>query len=621
MAVEQLYEGHQPTVVGQAAVLMAPRLGAVTAYALVFRALAALVLVPLSAFALARIIATTGRFSVANTDIASFAFSIPGLLALTLAVACALFETYLEQAGLMLIATGHPNTAGGSFVSALLRSLRRAPQLMLLALIQFAVFLVAALPFLALAGLVWWLAWSALDINYLWVERPPIFWVGVSIGAVLAAGLLTVLGWLYVRWVFALPLCLFLGTGGVGALRLSAKWTRGRRWYIGRVVLGVAAILALATGVGVWLLDGASEWLLGRFGTSPGRGALLAAGLLMVHAAGIFLLSLLTAVTHAFLIVVLYRQISRAHSYGLSELTATDEAPPVEPPRRWLRPVALLAGAAIAVALSAAAGVAILESLGVSDRIDVTAHRGDSSRAPENTVPAIEMAIDAGAEYAEIDVQLTADGEVVVVHDEDLRRLAGLPRKITEAGLEELRSVDAGGWFDAQYAGVRIPTLAEVIDAAGDRIRLNVELKPYGSPDVLVARTIEVIEAKGFASRCVLSSLSYDALMQVRARTDRIPIGYIVARAVGDPTRLNVDFLSINRTLATESLIASAKSRNMPVHVWTVNTPEQTDRMVELGVDNIITDHPAAMRQRIEDIRSLSDTERVLLLFRNRLAR
>src|SRR5262249_39012972 len=109
--------------------------------------------------------------------------------------------------------------------------------------------------------------------------------------------------------------------------------------------------------------------------------------------------------------------------------------------------------------------------------VRVTAHRGHARAAPENTLSAIRKAIESGADYAEVGVQQTADGVVVLLHDRDLKRVAGVSRRLDEMSYDEVRKLDVGSWFDPAFAGERVPTLVEVIHLTRGRIRLNIELK------------------------------------------------------------------------------------------------------------------------------------------------
>ncbi len=249
------------------------------------------------------------------------------------------------------------------------------------------------------------------------------------------------------------------------------------------------------------------------------------------------------------------------------------------------------------------------------ESVVITAHRGASLVAPENTLAAIRKAIELGADMAEIDVQLTSDNEVVVVHDFDLMRIAGIPTRVSEMSLEEIRKVDAGAWFSADFAGERIPTLEEVLDVARDRIRLNIELK-YASPNPeLARRVLRAISDCHAGDSCVISSLEYPGLTDVRRVAPDMPIGFI-AESIDAIEGLDVDFLSVSSQLLSHGLMDRARQQGEHVHVWTVNDRAGVERCREMGVAGIISDDPALVADVLGERRPQGDAEHVIAMFR-----
>ena len=185
--------------------------------------------------------------------------------------------------------------------------------------------------------------------------------------------------------------------------------------------------------------------------------------------------------------------------------------------------------------------------------IVVVAHRGCERLAPENTLSAFRKAIEVGADFAELDVQETADGIVVVLHDRDLMRVAGDPRRIADLTFAEARKLDLGRRFSPEYAGERIPTLAEVIELARGKIKLQIELKYYGKDRGLAAKIADLIHREGFESECEVTSLDYDGLMAAKRRNPRLTVVALLTYALGDPGRLDVDGLSVNARGAERS--------------------------------------------------------------------
>jgi glycerophosphoryl diester phosphodiesterase len=290
-------------------------------------------------------------------------------------------------------------------------------------------------------------------------------------------------------------------------------------------------------------------------------------------------------------------------------------------PRKKLSPSALkkIGWVAVCLALitSIVAAVVFVENLDLDRRIAVTAHRGSSLKAPENTMSALHQAVADGADYAEIDVQTTADGVVVLIHDADLMRLASVNRRIADIPYEELREIDVGSWFSEAFSNERTATLEEAIKYAGDRIRLNIELK-YNRPDPpLAAKVGNIVRRNSFPDKCVITSLDYGELQRFKKSFPEVKTGLIVFRALGRLIRTEADFLSIHAAMATARLVKQAHRQGKAIHVWTVNDLQTALSMIEVGVDNIITDKPAYIRDVLRAWNDLSDTEKIALWLRN----
>jgi len=254
-----------------------------------------------------------------------------------------------------------------------------------------------------------------------------------------------------------------------------------------------------------------------------------------------------------------------------------------------------------------------LQDLHLGRDVEITAHRGSSRSAPENTLSALYRAISDGADYAEIDVQETADGVVVLLHDTDLMRIAGLPTRIWEADFDDLRRVDAGSWFSPEFDGEQIPTLKEALLVAGKRIRLNIEMKFNDHDQQLAERVVELVRNARCTSHCVVTSLNQQGLARVRELAPEIRIGQVVTGAVGDVSQLDVDLVSMDQALVTPAQVRSNRRAALATHVWTVNDPDDMATMLDYGVDNIITDEPATLRALVNERAKRSDAELLLL--------
>lgn len=223
----------------------------------------------------------------------------------------------------------------------------------------------------------------------------------------------------------------------------------------------------------------------------------------------------------------------------------------------------------------------------------ITAHRGSSSEAPENTMPAMELAIDQGADYIEMDIQQTKDRRLVVCHDSNLKRLTGIDENLWELTNEELKTKDVGSWFSPKFAGVTIPTIEEVLALTQGKIKLNLELKLHGYEFDLAGEVVKVV---GDNFDGVISSFDYPTLVRVKQLNPTLSVGIIIATERVDLPQLEVDFYSVLASLATKEFIKKAQKIGRKVHVWTVNQPEAIQEMIASGVDNIISDYPKLVK-------------------------
>jgi glycerophosphoryl diester phosphodiesterase len=235
----------------------------------------------------------------------------------------------------------------------------------------------------------------------------------------------------------------------------------------------------------------------------------------------------------------------------------------------------------------------VLADLGkIHYQVDVTAHRGSSKEAPENTMAAIKKAIENKADFVEIDVQETKDGEVVIFHDKNLKRITGLNKNVYDVNYGEMKELDAGSWFGQEFYEEKIPTLQQVIDYTKGKIKLNIELKERNGKKSIAQKVVDIINRNNIIKSCVVTSLDYNLLQKVELLNSDIRTGYIMFFAIGDINSIKgVDFYSIEESYVDENFVVKAHLMNRDVHVWTVNDSKKMREIIEMGVDNIITDY------------------------------
>ena len=236
----------------------------------------------------------------------------------------------------------------------------------------------------------------------------------------------------------------------------------------------------------------------------------------------------------------------------------------------------------------------------------IFAHRGSSAHAPENTIAAFELAVRQAADAIELDARLSADQEVVVFHDQTVDRTTNGTGRLGDLPLAALRQLDAGSYFDVAYRGEPIPTLSEVLEAVGQRIFINIELKNYDTPnDALPEKVAQLVLQHGLSDRVLFSSFHPFVVRRIHRLLPEVPIGLLippgfVGKLVGGwPGKLIVAYQALHPRLTdvTESLVRRAHQAGKRVNVFTITQPADMRFLFSLAVDGIFTPDPLLARQ------------------------
>jgi glycerophosphoryl diester phosphodiesterase len=238
-------------------------------------------------------------------------------------------------------------------------------------------------------------------------------------------------------------------------------------------------------------------------------------------------------------------------------------------------------------------------------RPTIFAHRGSSAHAPENTLAAFKLALEQDADGIELDVKLSADNQVIVIHDETVDRTTDGTGRINSLTLSEIKRLDAGSKYSDRYKLERIPTLPEVFETVGHKIFINVELANYTSPiDDLPDRVIALVRQYGLDSNILLSSFNSIALIKARFLHPEIPLGLLTKTGIANPTlrsklirfgpllSIHPDYKDVN-----QQLIDRVHRLNSRVHAYTVNQSDTMRQLFAVGVDGIFTPDPVLARK------------------------
>lgn len=231
----------------------------------------------------------------------------------------------------------------------------------------------------------------------------------------------------------------------------------------------------------------------------------------------------------------------------------------------------------------------------------ITGHRGNSTEAPENTHAALEAAIANNADYVEIDIAETKDGVLVVSHDNNIKRISGQNIDIWNSNYDDIKDIDIGSWFSPEFSGERLMTLDEAIETCRGKVKMNIELKPTPHDHEFVEKSVAVIQKQNFKDECVLASLDYPTIERIKQVDPSIRTAYITAIAYGDIDTLPVDAFSIEATFVNKPLVDAIHRQNKDIYVWTVDNEDLIDDMIDLNVDNIITDDVPMARELVKE--------------------
>ena len=238
-------------------------------------------------------------------------------------------------------------------------------------------------------------------------------------------------------------------------------------------------------------------------------------------------------------------------------------------------------------------------------------HRGASAAAPQNTLAAFRQAIEFGADGVELDVHLSKDGAVVVIHDFTLDKTTDGTGRVSQKTLAQLKALDAGVKFSPQFAGERIPTLSQVFDALEGKLLVNVELKaPLGSANTaLVVPVLDVVRKHGMEKRVLFSSFNVHVLGGMKKLAPHIPAGVLYApdspvyarHAWLDPFEPH-EARNPHFSMVTRPIVRWCHARGLQVNVWTVDAPDEMQRLIVADVDAIITNKPDVLRGVLKQV-------------------
>ena len=243
--------------------------------------------------------------------------------------------------------------------------------------------------------------------------------------------------------------------------------------------------------------------------------------------------------------------------------------------------------------------------------VQIIAHRGFSAKAPENTLAAFQAAADLGVGF-ELDVTLSATGEVIVIHDDSVDRTTDGEGAVNQLSLDYIKSLDAGSWFDDTFAGEKIPTLQEVLSRLGGVVLIDIEIKSLKPREPLADAVVAEIEKASLVDKVLVTSFDPYMLTRVREKNPDIRRGMLTGTFKGEDLTIIEKFI-LRRLLfrgkvkpvaivmedvrASKAVIRKWQRRGYEFLVWTVNEEAEMRRLIEASVDGIITNYPDVLQE------------------------
>ncbi len=263
--------------------------------------------------------------------------------------------------------------------------------------------------------------------------------------------------------------------------------------------------------------------------------------------------------------------------------------------------------------LSVAAFLLILLALMIPESVSASqkrplcvAHRGGAAYAPENTISAFKNAIRMKADYMELDVHMSRDGHVVVIHDETLDRTTNGVGLVRDMSLAQLRELDAGSWFSKEFEGEKIPTLREALELARGRIGVVIEIKNgpvfYEGIEEEVVKLVDELE---MVEDVIIISFDHASIRKAHRLNPDIAGGILFYGNILDVDRVarnsKAQFVCPGWKLLTPEMISDCHDRGLKLNTWTVNDEAVMTRFIREGVDMITTDRPDVLIRLIDE--------------------
>ncbi|MGL4773823.1 MAG: glycerophosphoryl diester phosphodiesterase membrane domain-containing protein [Clostridium sp.] len=571
-------------------------------FEILYKIIAMFLIIPLNYFILKKFLGNVGMFNLTNKDILKFGFSVNGMIFIGVILVISFIAVFIEMGILTYMANKSHLGKKVSLLEGTVNTFRILPKTIGFNMLFLVLISGVVGPLLGI-GLYSSLIRKLSIPSFIQIELFKTF--GGKVLFFIFIGILIVL---LLRWILSIPAMIIENVKLRAAFKNSIKIYKESKFKILFYVILWLVVNFFIKAILLILYFLLGVFILSILGTNTILSGIFTGIYILLFFIVYVIISVITLPLFISFLVELYYEF-RNYEVEEREFKAIKEYEEnrvylfIQRNKKYFNYLVVI----IFSIIVSVNGVAAIFDNVIDKDIKVTAHRGSSLTAPENSLSSIINAIEEGADYAEIDVMTTKDNKVVLFHDSNLKRIDGSNRSIKDMTLDQVKQVNNGSYFSDFYSDEKIPTLEEVFEISKGKIKLNIELKPYGEGDTLPVEVSKLIEEHDMEGEVVVTSIDYEVLQEFKSVNPFVRVGYILTFGLGDFTKLDVDFLSIEYQLAKKELIYGMHALSKEVHVWTVNDEDRVDTLSKLGVDNIITDSVPTVNEALEKNKHIED--------------
>ncbi|MBY0599614.1 glycerophosphoryl diester phosphodiesterase membrane domain-containing protein [Bacillus bingmayongensis] len=571
----------------------------VLVFQLVYKLIAAIVFIPLFGMIFNKLLYWGGYANATNDELLAFLKTPYGIAAILILSILALFLIFTEFAVLIIISYFAHKRQKVRLRPILYKTVTYLPSLFTYCLPGFVLYAVVLLPLLSMGYR------SALIPEI----QIPNFITGelfkTTMGQVGYYTFFAVVVYLNLRWIFTLPIIVLEEKPFRTAARKSANLVKENFFKVLLFLVGffISIGIVFILFMGVYLLF---LWGVYEFTNPKGTFALLAESTLSVFLTStLYLFSFIVTPFYIMALTRLYLQKVSVEDVLLEEGLdySKTKADKCFFKKHRLKFIGVYIVGVFTVGMVVAFIVTFISN-SYKEPV-IMAHRGYVSKGVENTKEAVQGAIDAKADYAEIDVLQTKDGELAVIHDLKLKRLADANVQVSDLTMDELQKLTLS---QDGFTG-KISTLDEIIKLAKNKIKLNIEVKLHGNEKGFVKKVLKTIKDNDFEKQCVIQTLHYPLIKEFKRANPDIKVGYILYASRANLKYVQADFYVAEEYMLNKRLVKAARKLDKPIYVWTVNDMESLKKYYKLNVDGVITDYPEDAQETIKMMKEQEESE------------